>query len=83
VFGGVIDYTHVNRVARSPDSQVVAVGNDWGNVELFNFPNNEKSASKVFKGHSEHVVNVKWSANGQYLFSAGGYDQCIFQWKKR
>ena len=82
IFGGVIDYTHVNRVDRSPASEYFAVGNDWGLVEVFGNPNKEGSKSKGFRGHSEHVTNVKWSTDGKYLFSAGGYDQCIMQWKK-
>ena len=83
IFGGVIDYTHVNRVDRSPDKKHFAVGNDWGLVEIFGNPNGEGAKSKGFRGHSEHVTNVKWSADGSYLFSAGGYDQCIMQWKNK
>ena len=83
IFGTVIDYTHVNRVHRSPCGQMVAVGNDWGLVEVFGFPNSEGAKSAAYRGHSEHVMNVKWSANGEYLFSVGGYDQAIMQWKKR
>jgi WD40 repeat protein len=82
IFGGLIDYTHVNRVDRSPDKQFFAVGNDWGLVEIFGNPNSESAKSKAFRGHSEHVTNVKWPADGGRLFSAGGYDQCIMQWKK-
>jgi WD40 repeat protein len=80
VFGGVVDYTHVNRVDRDPEERLVAIGNDWGLVEVFNFPNGEGAKSQQFRGHSEHVTNVKWSAD--YVFSAGGYDQCIMQWRK-
>jgi microtubule-associated protein-like 6 len=83
IFGTVIDYTHINRVHRSPNGQFVAVGNDWGLVEVFGFPNSEGARSVAYRGHSEHVMNVKWSANGDYLFSAGGYDQAVMQWKKR
>ena len=82
IFGGVIDYTHINRVARSRDSSVFAVGNDWGNVALWANPNNESSDSKSFTGHSEHVTNVKWTMKDTFLLSTGGYDQCVFQWRK-
>lgn len=64
----------MNRVERSCDGSVFAVGNDWGNVELLCNPNNESSQSKAFKGHSEHVTNVKWTRNDTFLLSAGGYD---------
>lgn len=83
IFGGVIDFTHVNRVDRSPQPDgTFAVANDWGLVELFGNPNSEGAKSQKFRGHSEHVTNVKWNKAGNYLFSAGGYDQCIMQWKK-
>ena len=80
IFGGVVDYTHVNRVDRSSDESCFAVANDWGLVEISNNPNAEGSKSKAYKAHSEHVTNVKW--NDSYLFSTGGYDQCVMQWRK-
>ena len=60
IYRGITDYTHVNRVDRSLDGMFFAVGNDWGLVELFNNPNDETSSFKGFRGHSEHVTNVKW-----------------------
>ncbi|OMJ95047.1 hypothetical protein SteCoe_1580 [Stentor coeruleus] len=83
IFGSVIDYTHINRVHRSPEGHTVATGNDWGLVEVFGFPNSEGAKSLAYRGHSEHVMNVKWNQRGDYLFSAGGYDQAVMQWKKR
>ncbi|CAG9313094.1 unnamed protein product [Blepharisma stoltei] len=80
IFGGVVDYTHVNRVDRSHNGEMVAVGNDWGLVEIFGFPNNAGAKSQAFRGHSEHVMNVKWSHDDRRIFSAGGYDQTIMQW---
>jgi WD40 repeat protein len=74
IYGGIIDYTHVNRVDRDPNKSFFAIGNDNGEVEIFNNPNNEQSKSRAFVAHSEHVTNVKWSEDGQWLFSTGGYD---------
>jgi WD40 repeat protein len=81
IFGGNIDYTHINRVDRSSCDQFFAVGNDWGQVEIYNNPNSEGAKSKAFRAHSEHVTNVKWTPT--HVFSAGGYDQCVMQWKKQ
>lgn len=81
IYEGVIDMTHVNTVDRNKSRDLVAVGNDWGNVVLFNYPNGTGAKSRSFKGHSEHVTNVKWNTNDEYLFSAGGYDQTIMQWR--
>jgi WD40 repeat protein len=80
IFEGNIDYTHVNRVERSPDDRFFAVGNDYGLVALFNNPNGEGAKAKSYRAHSEHVTNVKWT--NTHVFSAGGYDQCIMQWRK-
>ena len=81
IYEGIIDMTHVNTVDRSKNQKFVAVGNDWGNVVIFNYPNGEGAKSKDYKGHSEHVTNVKWNADDEYLISVGGYDQTIMQWK--
>lgn len=82
IYGGVVDLTHVNRVDRSAHGDLVAVGNDWGLVEVFGYPNNAGAKSQAFRAHSEHVMNVKWSHDDRKLFSAGGYDQTIMQWAR-
>mmetsp|Transcript_5014 Transcript_5014/g.7563 ORF Transcript_5014/g.7563 Transcript_5014/m.7563 type:complete len:745 (+) Transcript_5014:32-2266(+) len=81
IFGGVIDYTHINSVDRSRSGDKCAIGNDWGLVEIFGYPNSEGAKSKAYRGHSEHVMNVKWNGKDSCVFSAGGYDQTIMQWK--
>jgi WD40 repeat protein len=81
IFGNIIDYTHVNRVDRSLDRSTFAVANDYGLVELFRNPNTKETRSKAYKAHSEHVTNVKWTYDNQFILSAGGYDQCIMQWR--
>jgi microtubule-associated protein-like 6 len=82
IYGGQVDFTHVNTVDRSGDKAVFAVGNDWGLVELFGNPNNKGAKSNAYRAHSEHVTSVKWSCDDRYLFSAGGYDNCVMQWRK-
>jgi WD40 repeat protein len=81
IYRGVIDLTHVNTVDRSRDANFIAVGNDWGLVEIFNNPNGNGAKSRAFKGHSEHVTRVVWGNGDRYLFSGGGYDQSLMQWK--
>jgi WD40 repeat protein len=81
VYEGVIDMTHVNTVDRSPNLKYLSAGNDWGHVAIFNYPCAEGTKSKSYKGHSEHVTNVKWALNNNFLLSTGGYDQTIIQWK--
>ena len=37
--------------------------------------------TKEYKGHMSHVQCVRWNRDDSRLFSAGGKDCCIFQWK--
>ena len=76
--------TDVNSVARSNSTNLLATGDDFGKVKLFHFPCIKKG-SKFAEGigHSSHVTNVVWNRNDKYLFTAGGKDRCIMQWKLR
>lgn len=41
----------------------------------------KNAPADVYGGHSSHVMNVKWSCNGEYVVSVGGRDRSVFQWK--
>lgn len=68
----------------SADQALIAVGDDYGLVTLFRNPCRKGSVPRSFRGHSEHVVRVKFGRGAleNYLFSVGGYDQTVMQWKK-
>jgi len=78
-----MDGSDINTVSRSHSGHLVASGDDFGLVNLFQYPcNNPKSAEAVkFKGHSSHVMNLRWTVGDGYLVSVGGDDKCIFQWR--
>jgi WD40 repeat protein len=59
----------------------MATGDDYGLVNLFRDPV-IKGKPRCYRGHSEHVVRVAFSADDSHLFSIGGYDQTLMQWKK-
>eukprot|EP00463_Aulacantha_scolymantha_P000099 TRINITY_DN1058_c0_g1_i3.p1 TRINITY_DN1058_c0_g1~~TRINITY_DN1058_c0_g1_i3.p1 ORF type:complete len:145 (+),score=45.41 TRINITY_DN1058_c0_g1_i3:704-1138(+) len=62
--------------------KVVASGNDTGHVTLFKYPIlEEKPKYKQYLAHSAHVTNVTFSDDDQWLFSSGGGDAAVFQWK--
>lgn len=82
IFPRGTDGTHINAVAGSSDGTLVACGDDYGLVTLFNDPVRKGHKPRAFRGHSEHVTNVKFSADDQWLWSAGGYDQTVMQWKR-
>ncbi len=66
----------------NPAKSLIATGDDYGNVNLFRFPaSQERSNFSAFKAHSSHVVTVRFSAKGTFLFSSGGVDKAIIQWR--
>jgi WD40 repeat protein len=82
-----MDGSDINAVDRSskehPDGySLLAAGDDKGKVRIFRYPCIiEKSQSVVGNGHSSHVTMVKFSPDGSKVYTAGGNDTCIFQWK--
>lgn len=82
VFPKGTDGSHVNGVCGSNDGKLIASGDDWGLVNIYNNPCREGSQAKSFKGHSEHVVRVRFSADDKKIFSVGGQDKAIMQWRK-
>jgi WD40 repeat protein len=78
-----VDGTEINSVDRSPRAELLATGDDTGNVKLFRNPSAvEQSAFKAFTGHSSHVTTVRWCGD-DYLLSVGGNDRCVFVWRKQ
>ena len=75
------DGTHINSVCASADRQLLATGDDYGLVCLFRDPC-IKGRPRSYRGHSEHVVRVLFGAGDSYLYSVGGYDQTLMQWKR-
>ena len=72
----------MNAVDRSPDGSIIATGDDFRRVKIFRYPcPKEKSKFKEYKGHSEFVVNIKFSKDGTWLYSVGGLDKAVFQFE--
>ncbi|KAI3384518.1 hypothetical protein SNEBB_010481 [Seison nebaliae] len=64
--------------------RLLAIGNDFGRVNLYSFPlHAPKATFRSYGGHSSHVTDVQWSTNGKILLSAGGNDTAIIQWTKK
>ena len=82
IFPAGTDGSHVNYVDFSHDGQVIATGDDYGLVNLFRNPARKGAKPISLRGHSEHVVRVSFGLGDRYLFSIGGYDQTLMQWKR-
>ena len=77
------DGSHVNGVAALKSRNLLATGDDYGLVNLYHDPCLEEyNKARSYRGHSEHVVRIKFSPDGKYMVSNGGYDQTIIQWKR-
>ena len=75
----MVDRSHQQGPAGYP---LLATADDFSKVKVFRYPCIQKgSESVVGKGHSSHVTNVRFSNNDEMIFSTGGEDNCVFQWK--
>jgi WD40 repeat protein/Ca2+-binding EF-hand superfamily protein len=89
VFKKEWDGSDVNAVDRSHAKtrdglRVLAAANDFGTIHLLNYPCLRNSANqKELRGHSSHVTNVRFSPEDTHLFSTGGEDQTVMQWRLR
>jgi WD40 repeat protein len=83
IFPSGTDGTHINGVDFSKDGQLIATGDDYGLVNIFRNPCRVGHKPISLRGHSEHVVRVLFHKNDSYLFSVGGYDQTLMQFKRQ
>lgn len=76
--GSDINYCDVNG-----DRRFIATATDKGEVCVYRYPADTDSNAQhiVGKGHSSHVTKVKFSGDSTRLYSAGGNDTAIIQWK--
>jgi len=70
------DGTHINGVDFSADGQLIATADDYGLVNIFRNPCRNGNKPVSLRGHSEHVVRVKFQGANK-LISVGGFDQTV------
>lgn len=76
-----VDGTEVKTCDRSHNSQVIATGDDFGRVNLFNYPAvAPKQVHHTYLGHSAQVTRVKFMGDDRHLISVGGADRTILVW---
>ena len=76
-----MDGSDINSVDRDVRGKLLASGDDFGQVKLFNYPVvKEDSQFNAYDGHSSHVTNVRWTADNT-LVSTGGNDKCVMVWE--
>jgi len=83
IFPAGTDGTHINDVDFSSCGQLIATGDDYGLVNVWNNPARKGAKPISLRGHSEHVVRTRFTPGNDYILSIGGYDKTIMQWKKQ
>jgi len=81
--GTDVNSAHISDAKDEKDGyRVIATSDDFGKVNLFRYPALKvKCPMKSFDGHSSHVTRVRFNADASYVFSTGGNDLSLFQWK--
>jgi len=76
------DGTDLNDITMTEDNTLIATGDDFGQVRLYNYPAvcNKPEAHRAYLGHSSFVVGVEFCRDNKHLITCGGNDMAIFQW---
>lgn len=78
------DGTHINGLDVSADRGLIATGDDFGLLNIFRYPClSAKHKARSYGGHSEHVVRALFTPDAERIFTIGGYDKAVIQWKRK
>jgi microtubule-associated protein-like 1/2 len=78
------DGSHINGVDVSKDLKLVATSDDFGLLNIYRYPClSLKHKAKSYCGHSEHVVRAIFTPDASKIFTIGGYDKTVIQWKRK
>jgi len=81
IYPSGVDGSHINGVERNHSGNLVATGDDWRLVNLMKYPCLKGGKPSSYAGHSEHVVRIKFDNEDRYMYSIGGYDRTLIQWR--
>uniref|UniRef100_A0A8C4QU63 Echinoderm microtubule-associated protein-like 2 n=1 Tax=Eptatretus burgeri TaxID=7764 RepID=A0A8C4QU63_EPTBU len=77
-----MDGTDINAACRAHGLPILATADDFGKVHVFAWPAHIPQApSHAYGGHSSHVTNVTCSHDDSNLFTTGGMDGSLLQWR--
>lgn len=86
IYGRETDNPDISSVSRYKSAEeknsLLAVSDEKGKVLVYKYPCLKKGAGyEEAGGHASAVATVCFSKDGQHLFSVGGLDNCLMQWK--
>ena len=71
----------VDCVCRSDNRKILATGDDFDKVNIFNYPCVvPKSGSKSYSGHSSALARLRFCMSDNCLVSVGGKDKTVLVW---
>jgi microtubule-associated protein-like 1/2 len=75
------DGSDINTCDRSHSHKLLATGDDFGKINLHNYPACQpKCLHHSYCGHSSHVTAVRFLPDDSRLISLGGKDSSVMQW---
>lgn len=78
------DGSHINGLDVSQDKKLIATSDDFGLLNVFRYPcMSIKHKARSYTGHSEHVVRTKFTPQADRIFTVGGFDKTLIQWKRK
>ena len=76
------DRRHVNSSDLSSDGRIVAMVDESGELAVYKHPCVDSGSRAVtVDAHASHVTCARFSCDGKYLFTLGGRDRTMMQWK--
>ena len=76
------DRRHVNASDVSSDGRLVAMVDESGELAVYKHPCVDSGSRPVgVDAHACHVTCARFSCDGKYLFTVGGRDRTMMQWK--
>jgi len=78
------DGSHINGVNVSKEMSLIATADDFGLLNVYRYPClSTKHKARSYGGHSEHVVRAQFTPEADKIFTIGGYDKAVIQWKRK
>eukprot|EP01042_Synura_sphagnicola_P001496 gene1496-1726_t len=82
IWGPYDDGLECHAVSASHARDLLVAVDNYGRVRAYTFPCIREDSNFVLaRGHSAHVMNCRFSCNDAHLFTTGGTDGCVFQWR--
>lgn len=76
------DGSHINGVCVNRQAGILAAADDWGLINVYHYPALDWSHEPVsYTGHSEHVTRAVFNKAGTKMFTVGGQDKTLIQWR--